>query len=126
LDAYGGVWLLTANNNYLTGSEFSKHQNTLTQDPVGVVEMHLSYSVTPRFWASVGGNYRSGGANNRQRGIEKCHLQSNSRIGATVSIPLTKRRSLKFSYNDGELARVGGTRQTLSFAWQYSWLGRPK
>lgn len=61
LDAYGGVWLFTENNNYLTGSEFSKRQNTLTEAPVGAIEMHLSYDVKPRLWASVDGNYWYGG-----------------------------------------------------------------
>src|SRR5271166_3576452 len=36
LDAYGGVWLFTANNKYLTGSEFSQRQNTLTEAPVEI------------------------------------------------------------------------------------------
>jgi len=35
-----------------------------------------------------------------------------------------KRQSVKFSYSDGELARIGGTFQTVSCAWQYSWLGK--
>ena len=61
LDAYGGVWFFTANNNYLTGSEFSSRQNRLTEAPVGAIEMHLSYDVKPRLWASVDGNYWYGG-----------------------------------------------------------------
>lgn len=126
LDAYGGVWLFTANNDYLTGSEFSKRRNTLTQDPVGVIEMHLSYDVKPHLWASIDGNYWYGGETTVNGVFKSGTLQSNSRIGATVSVPLTKHQSLKFSYSDGELARIGGTFQTVSFAWQYSWLGRPK
>jgi hypothetical protein len=51
LDAYGGVWLFAANNNYLTGGQFSQSRNTLTQAPVGAIEMHLSYNVRPRLWA---------------------------------------------------------------------------
>jgi hypothetical protein len=126
LDAYGGVWLFTANNNYLTGSEFSKRQNTLTQAPIGAIEMHLSYDVKPRLWASVDGNYWYGGETTVNGTYKLGTLQSNSRIGGTVSIPFTKHQSAKFSYSDGELARIGGTFQTVSVAWQYSWLGRPK
>ena len=58
LDAYGGVWLFIANDNYLTGSEFSKRQNTLTQAPIGAIEMHLSYDVKPRLgprWMAITG-----------------------------------------------------------------------
>lgn len=126
LDAYGGVWLFTANNNYLTGGEFSKRQNTLRQAPIGVIEMHLSYDVKPRLWASVDGNFWYGGKTTVNDVLKIGTLQSNSRIGGTVSVPLTKHQSVKFSYSDGELARIGGTFQTVSVAWQYSWLGRPK
>src|SRR5271169_1207487 len=125
LDAYGGVWLFTANNNYLTGSEFSSRQNTLTEAPVGAIEMHLSYDVKPRLWASVDGNYWYGGETTVNNVLKIGTLQSDSRIGGTVSVPFTKHQSVKFSYSDGELARIGGTFQTVSFAWQYSWLGRP-
>jgi hypothetical protein len=124
-DAYGGVWLFTANNDFLTGSKFSNRHITQTQDPVGAIEMHLSYDVKPRLWASVDGNYWYGGETTVD-GVHKVGtLQSNSRIGGTVSIPFTKHQSVKFSYSDGALARIGGTFQTVSFAWQYSWLGRP-
>ncbi len=125
LDAYGGVWLFTTNSNYLTGSEFSNHQNTLTQAPIGSIEMHLSYDVKPRLWVSVDGNYWYGGETTVNNVLKNDTLQSNSRIGGTLSIPLSKHQSVKFSYSDGELARIGGTFQTVSLAWQYSWLGRP-
>ena len=125
LDAYGGVWLFTPNDNYLTGSEFSKRQNTLTQAPIGAIEMHLSYDVKPRLWASVDGNYWYGGETAVDGVYKLGTVQSNSRIGGTISVPFTKHQSVKFSYSDGELARIGGTFQTVSVAWQYSWLGRP-
>lgn len=125
LDAYGAVWLFTANTNYLTGSEFSQRLNTLTQAPIGAIEMHLSYDVKPRLWASVDGNYWYGGDTTVNGVFKVGTLQSNSCIGGTVSIPFTKHQSVKFSYSDGELARIGGTFQTVSCAWQYSWLGRP-
>jgi hypothetical protein len=124
LDAYGGAWLFTANTNYLTSSQFSKDRNTLTQAPIGAIEMHLSYDVKPRLWASVDGNYWYGGETTIN-GVSKIGtLQANSRIGGTISIPFTKHQSVKFSYSDGELARIGGTFQTVSCAWQYSWLGK--
>jgi hypothetical protein len=125
LDAYGGVWLFTTNSNYLTGSEFSHRQNTLTQAPMGAIEMHLSYDAKPRLWVSVDDNYWYGGETTVNNVLKIGTLQSNSRIGGTLSIPLSKHQSVKFSYSDGELARIGGTFQTVSLAWQYSWLRRP-
>ena len=126
VDAYAGAWLFTENTNYLTGSQFSKRQNTLAQSPIGSVEMHLSYDVKPRLWASIDGNYWYGGGTTVDNVIKVGTLQSDSRIGGTISVPFTKHQSVKFSYSDGTLARIGGSFQTVSIAWQYSWVGTPK
>jgi Putative MetA-pathway of phenol degradation len=125
-DAYGAVWLFTDNNKYLMGSEFSKRQNTLSQAPMGAIEMHLSYNLKPRLWASVDGNYWYGGRITVNGAVRAGSLQANSRIGGTISVPFTKHQSVKFSYSDGTLDRFGGDYQTVSIAWQYAWLGRPK
>jgi hypothetical protein len=87
--------------------------------------MHLSYDVKPRLWASVDGNYWYGGATTVNNVHKIGTLQSNSRVGGSVSVPFTKRQSMKFSYSGGSFARFGGTFKTVSVAWQYSWLGRP-
>jgi hypothetical protein len=50
---------------------------------------------------------------------------SNSRIGATISVPTSKHQSLKVSYSNGVFIDYGGNYQSVSVAWQYSWLGRP-
>ena len=126
VDAYAGAWLFTENTNYLTGSQFSKRQNTLAQSPIGSVEMHLSYDVKPRLWASIDGNYWYGGGTTVDNVIKVGTLQSDSRIGGTISVPFTKHQSVKFSYSDGTLGRIGGSFQTVSIAWQYSWVGTPK
>jgi hypothetical protein len=126
LDGYGAVWFFTANADYLTGSQFSKNRNTLTQAPIGAIELHLSYNVKPRLWASIDGNFWYGGETTLNSVSKVGTLQSNSRIGGTISVPLTKHQSVKFSYSDGALARIGGSFQTVTCAWQYSWLGRPK
>jgi len=126
LDGYAGALLFTENDNYLTGGQFSNERKTLKQSPIGSVEMHLSYDVKPRLWASIDGNYWYGGGTTVNGVTRIGSLQANSRIGGTISIPFTKHQSVKFSFSDGELARIGGTFKTASFAWQYSWVGRPK
>jgi hypothetical protein len=124
LDAYAGAWFFTANTDYLTNSVFSSMQNTLTQKPIASVETHLSYDVKPRLWASIDGNYWYGGSTSVNGTTKLGTLQSNSRIGATLSVPFTRHQSVKFSYSDGTLIRFGGTFQTAAFAWQYSWLDK--
>ena len=126
LDGYAGAWLFTENSNYLSGTKFSQKPNTLAQSPIGSVELHLSYDVKPRLWASIDGNYWYGGGT-KLNGVTRIGtLQANSRIGGTISVPFTSHQSVKFSYSDGEIARIGGTFKTASVAWQYSWVGKPK
>jgi hypothetical protein len=93
---------------------------------MGSFEGHLSYDVKPRFWASLDGNFWFGGSTSIN-GVENAKTaQRNSRIGATLSVPVTKHQSLKWSYSRGDYTRFGGDYNNVSFAWQYSWLGWPK
>ena len=50
-------------------------------------------------------------------------LQANSRFGVTGSVPLSRRQSLKVSYSDGVVVRIGGNFKVLSVGWQYGWIG---
>jgi len=47
--------------------------------------------------------------------------QSNSRIGATVSIPLPARQSIKVAWSSGVSGTVGADFTTVSISWQKIW-----
>ena len=119
LDLYGGVWFFTANDAYFPGT------STRTQQPVGAGETHFSYTVKARLWMSFDGNFWAGGRTTFNR-TENDDYQRNSRIGGTVSVPLNRRQSLKFSYSAGAYISIGGDYKNVSAAWQYSWLSGPK
>ena len=123
LDGYAGVWFYTANNAFFD-IPVPKPQ---TEAPVGSFEGHLSRDFKrKRLWVSLDGNFWVGGITslNGIRNLES--KQTSSRIGGTFSVPVSKHQSLKFSYSNGTYIRFGGNYQTVSVAWQYSWLGRPK
>ena len=128
LDTYGGVWFFTTNPDYLAYNPiFSPHRsNTLSQNPVGAFEGHLSYDVkhNPRFWFSLDGNFWYGGSTSVNGKENFKTLQENSRVGFTASVPITRHQSLKFSYSNGDYVVFGGNYQNVSVAWQYFWLGR--
>ena len=125
VDTYGAVWFFTTNHDFFSRNQFSLGTNTQKQNPVFAFEGHLSYDVSPRLWASLDGNFWVGGRSS-SNGVENPGtLQRNSRIGGTVSMPVSKHQSVKFSYNRGAYIRYGGNYQNVSIAWQYSWLGRP-
>ncbi len=125
IDAYAGVWFFTANNKYFA-SAAEAPPNTRTQDPIAALEFHASYDVKPRLWISADLNYWRGGRTS-VNGIESANtLQANSRLGVTGSVPLTRQQSLKVSFSDGVVVRVGGRFRILTVGWQYGWISTPQ
>lgn len=124
LDAYGGVWLYTPNHDFLTNSPlFPGGRRTSAQEPIGSTEFHFSYDLKLGWWLSYDANYWYGGKV-KINGVENPGgLQSNSRMGATFSMRVSEHQSMKFSYSQGALVRVGGDFKTVGIAWQYNWLG---
>ncbi len=123
VDGYAGVWFYTTNPAYYSPPA-SKPQ---TEEPIGSFEGHLSYDFPKdRMWASLDGNFWWGGVTslNGVRNLDT--RQTGSRLGGTVSIPINKHQSIKASYSDGTYIRFGGNYQSVSVAWQYSWIGKPK
>ena len=125
VDTYTGMWLFTSNKEFFSHNQFSPGTNLQKQESMWAFEGHLSYDVKPRLWASLDGNFWVGGRT-KINGVRNLNsLQRNSRIGATVSLPVSKHQSMKFSYNRGAYIRYGGNFNNVSAGWQYSWLGRP-
>jgi len=125
LDVYGGVWLFTRNPEFFSRNAYFPGTQAQTQEPIGSVEVHLSYDVKPRLWASLDGNFWYGGRTSLNDIENPLTRQRNSRIGLTGSIPVSRHQALKFSYSAGSYIRYGGDFLNFSVAWQYSWLGRP-
>jgi outer membrane putative beta-barrel porin/alpha-amylase len=121
LDAYAGVWFYTLNRQSYSVSG----PQPQTENPIGSFEGHLSYDLKPRLWLSVDGNFWFGGLTSLSGIDVLATRQSSSRIGVTASLPLSKHQSVKVSYADGAYVRFGGNYQSVSAAWQYSWLGHP-
>jgi hypothetical protein len=112
LDAYASVWLFTDNDAYYPGSSI-RHQ-----DAIKALQGHVSYTLGRRTWIAVNGTWYSGGQS-RIDGVGKEDLQRNSRIGATLALPIGTRQSFKVAYSAGATTRVGADFRTLTFAWQY-------
>ena len=126
LDGYFGVWFFTTNHDFWSRNTYYAGTRSQSQNPIGAVEGHLSYDFKPRFWASLDGNFWFGGETSINGVLNPVTRATNSRIGGTVSVPITRHQALKFSYSDGTYIRFGGNYQNVTVAWQYSWLGRPQ
>jgi hypothetical protein len=127
LDTYGAVWFFTANHDFFSRNQVFSGTNTQAQSPISALEGHLSYDITGSgTWVSLDGNYWYGGRT-QLNGVEtRGALQANSRFGATAAVRVSKHASLKFSYSRAAFIRFGGNYQSISAAWQYSWVGKQK
>ena len=123
LDGYGGIWFYTTNSAFFS----IPNPQPQTEKPIGSFEGHLSYDL-PRFrsWVSLDGNLWFGGTTSLNGISNPVTRQTSSRIGGTGSFALSNHQSIKVSYSNGTYVRFGGNYQSVSVAWQYSWLGWPK
>ena len=112
LDLYVGAWLFSANNNY--------HGRVRSQGPIASAEVHVSYNFKPRLWAAFDANFYTGGRTAID-GVARADLQRNSRLGATISIPVTRRQSVKFSGSTGAVTNIGADFVSIGVAYQYLW-----
>jgi len=126
LDAYAAAWFFTTNPEFFSRNSYFPGTQTQSESPVEAFEGHLSYDFKPRLWVSLDTNFWHGGETSLN-GVSNPHtVQRNSRVGATAAIPVTKRQALKVSYNNGAYINYGGNYQSVSLAWQYSWIGWPR
>jgi hypothetical protein len=112
VDAYLGIWLFTTNGDYYPG------ERVRTQESLVALQGHLSYTFKPRLWLAVDGTWYHGGASRVDAG-DPTGSVNNSRLGATLSIPASRRQSLKISYSDGMTVRAGSDFRTLAVAYQF-------
>jgi hypothetical protein len=117
LELAGGIWLFASNDNF--------QGSVRTQDPIGSLQGHVSYRLPRRMWVGFDANFFRGGQAQLD-GVDAGLALNNSRFGATFSIPLQRRHSIKFSYSNGVLTRAGTDFSTLGVAYQFVWLGLGK
>ncbi|HXJ91763.1 MAG TPA: transporter [Terriglobia bacterium] len=116
-DLYSGVWFFTENSSFYPG------QSTRRQAPLPSLQAHVSYTVRPRLWAAFDSTWYAGGASRVDNGPPTGRL-NNSRVGATLSIPIGKSQSLKIAYSAGATARSGANFSSIGVAWQFLWFDR--
>jgi hypothetical protein len=111
-DGYAAVWLFADNDDYYPAGR------RRTQDPVVALQGHTSYTFRPRLWVAVDATWYHGGSARVGDG-DPTAAMNNSRVGATLSLPLAKSQSIKLSYSSGLAVRTGTNFRTLSVGWQW-------
>jgi outer membrane putative beta-barrel porin/alpha-amylase len=116
-DVYAGAWFFTTNHDFFGG-------HTREQDPLAVVQGHVSVSLRPRMWLALDATWYAGGRTTVD-GVKNADRQENSRLGLTYALPVSKTHSLKFAYAKGATRRVGSKLDTISVGWQFLWFDPP-
>jgi len=114
LELAGAVSFYTDNDDF--------QGTTKEQDPIYSVQGHLVYTFQNKIWIALDGTYYAGGRS-AVNGVENDDLQGNSRLGATLSLPVNKKHSVKLYFSSGVSTRTGSDFDTYGLAWQYRWGG---
>jgi hypothetical protein len=115
-DVYAGLWLFADNTDFYGGHRKS-------QDTIASFQGHVSYTIRPGLWAAVDATQYSGGISSVD-GVANSSRQDNLRLGVTVSLPvkMVKGLSVKLTYSEGAVVRVGSDFTSVGMAFQYAWL----
>ena len=110
-EAYTGIWFFTNNKEFLTNK-------VLTQEPVFSIQGHLSYYFKNQIWIGINANWFTGG----QTKIDEApsgNLENNWRIGATLSVPINPKNSLKLQFHVGAFTSKGYDYNFVALSYQY-------
>ena len=96
--------------------------NDRQQSPLGAAQLHGIYAFRRGIWGSLDFTYYVGGRT-QLNDHPATGLQSNTRLGGTLAIPVNKYNSIKLYGSTGVSARAGGRFDTIGAAWQVRWGG---
>jgi hypothetical protein len=108
------AWFYTDNDAFFGGRRRE-------QESIAAAQVHVSYSFRPG-WSITGSSTYYSGGRTTVGGIENDDVQGNSRVGATLSAPLSRHQSIKLAWSGGVSTRFGGDFDTWGVFWQYAWL----
>lgn len=119
--AFGPLTLeLAASVSFFSDNDDFFGGHTRSQRPLYAVQGHAIYNFESGIWIAVDGTYYSGGETSID-GVANDDLQSNTRVGFTLAIPVDRDNSLKLTASSGLSARTGSNFDAVGIAWQYRW-----
>ncbi|HUL13112.1 MAG TPA: transporter [Methylococcaceae bacterium] len=113
---------LAGEGTFYTDNDQFLGNHTRSQDPIYAVQAHVIYSFSHGIWGSLDGTYYAGGSSSIDGG-ESRNLQENTRLGATLALPLSRNHSIKLYGSTGVSARTGSNFDQVGIAWQYRFGG---
>jgi hypothetical protein len=113
LELLANTWVFTTNSSFWDG-------NTLQQEPIGTVKLHLIKAFNKGAWVSVGMGYAIGGQN-FINDIGKEARISTMRFGVIGAVPIGRHNSIKIIALSAVRFEQGADFDAFSIAYQYRW-----
>lgn len=115
IDASTSVKFYTDNDEFLVDQKRE-------QDPLFACQGHAIYSFSRGTWVSLDATWYGGG-NTTVDGKKSDDRQSNARVGATITQPLTRNLSAQVNASSGVADRTGSDFDTVGVGLSYRWGG---
>jgi hypothetical protein len=112
----GAVAFFTTNDDFFPGGKKRE------QAPIYSVQGGVVRSLPHGMWMSLNGTYFAGGRSTID-GVQTDDRQSNSRAALTLTIPASRKQSVKLFAATGVSTRTGGDYNIYNITWQYRWGG---
>jgi len=109
-EIYGGAWLFTSNDDFFGGHRRS-------QDPLLSLQFSLRRTFRPGLWISGNANFYRGGRTHVDD-VAKLDFQSNSRVGTTLAVPITRRNAFRLAVSQGAYTTIGADFFNVSASFQ--------
>jgi len=111
LELAGGVRFYTNNEDFFGGK-------IREQAPIYSVQGHLVYHFGHGIWAAADSTFYTGGQTT-VNGLTRDNRLENSRVGATLALPVNRYNSVKLYYSTGVSGRAGSDFDMTGITWQY-------
>jgi hypothetical protein len=109
-----GVTWFTRNDEFFNGNERE-------QEPLFSAQLHVIRDFGGGVWAAGSATYYEGGRTSIN-GIARDDRAADWRYGATLSLPVDRRNSIKLHAHSGLYARTGSSFQGVGITWQHRWM----
>jgi len=117
-----GSWTgeLIPSATYYTDNNDFNNGGTFAQAPIYALQGHVIHSFDSGIWVALDAVYFTGGQTTTN-GVSDDNELRNSRIGATIALPVDRKNSVKFSAISGTSTRTGSDIKAIGAAWQHRW-----
>jgi len=115
LELAPGVTIFADNHDFFGGKKRE-------QNPLYSMQGHLIYAFRSGAWGALNATWYSGGRTT-VNGVLNNDLQTNTRLGATVVLPVDRHNSIRLHASTGATSRTGSDFNAYGVALQYRWGG---